>query len=253
MKRRRTRSRKRPYRKKTYRKKTYRKKTYRKKRGHTKRRLKGGAEREEGGIPPRGEQPPAAYLRNSFHSGDKQQLELITNTYGFFGKMEHKKDQILFPGMESCSGVIVVLINNDTSEELFFGYHWPPNISGDLDHRNNDNDFINLIEENKGDSDYFIIVSMGFEDITMEQAELKGKIETTTTLKARTDKSYIINNNPKGIQFDQRYIEQTTLDKDWKVISTSTKELVLIGFMNIALGKYGWIIKQDDKQIQFIL
>jgi hypothetical protein len=62
------------------------------------------------------------------------------------------------------------------------------------------------------------------------------------------NKSYKINDNPKGVRFEQRLVETTTMSADWKVISQDLNCLVV--FSPIQFFDYGWIINQGEKTAQ---
>ena len=65
------------------------------------------------------------------------------------------------------------------------------------------------------------------------------------------NKSYKINENPKGVKFEQRLVETTTLTADWETISEGTNCLVV--FSPIQFFDYGWLIEQGEKTAQIRL
>ncbi len=200
-----------------------------------------------------GSQPAATPSPNTFNKSpivrdNGSKLILSTNEYGFIEdiKYDAKRDNIVFPRIESCNGIIVVLIDQTLKKETkIFGYHRPPHV-GDMKHPNNDNKFLNLIKDNIENPKNlaFFVVSLGFNSIDEVISEISRNLDLSI-LNLGCNKSYKINENLKGVIFEQRLVETTTLTADWKTIRKDTNCLVM--FSPIRFFDYGWIIKQGEK------
>ena len=184
-------------------------------------------------------------------NGSKQ-LVLSTNEYGFIEDIKYDLDRdgdnIVFPGIESCNGIIVVLIDKTLKKETkIFGYHRPPHVGDMIQHTNNDNKFLELIKDNIENPEnlVFFVVSLGFDSIDEVISEISKNL---SILNLRRNKSYKINENPKGVKFEQRLVETATLTADWKTISEDKNCLVI--FSPIQFFDYGWIIQQGEKTAQ---
>ena len=194
------------------------------------------------------------YRSHVTNPNGSKHLVLSTNEYGFIEDIQHGIDKILFPGIESCNGIIVVLIDKKLMKEnKIFGYHRPPHV-GDISLANNDTNFLELINSNITNPDNFIffVFSAGFDRIKEKLSEISSRIEEKNPgimLLQDMNKSYKINDNPSGVKFKQILVETTTMSADWKeVISENTNCLVV--FSPIKIFDYGWIINQGEKTAQ---
>ena len=193
---------------------------------------------------------PVTKLNRSKH------LVLSTNEYGFIEDIQYNSDKILFPGIESCNGIIVVLIDQKLKKEnKIFGYHRPPH-AGDISLANNDTKFLGLINDNIENPRNFVffVSSLGFNGIEEKLKEISSMIKELNPGIVEfgpMTKSYKINDNPEGVKFEQRLVETTTISADWEVISQDLN--CLVGFSPIKFFDYGWTINQGDKTAQFRL
>ena len=236
-------------------------KTKRRKTRRIRRKMRGGSDRVNPSTQaaaasqePVIESDGPGYRSHVTNPNGSKHLVLSTNEYGFIEDIQHGIDKILFPGIESCNGIIAVLIDKKLMKEnKIFGYHRPPHV-GDISLANNDTNFLELINSNITNPDNFIffVFSAGFDRIKEKLSEISSRIEEKNPgimLLQDMNKSYKINDNPSGVKFKQILVETTTMSADWKeVISENTNCLVV--FSPIKIFDYGWIINQGEKTAQ---
>ena len=210
------------------------------------------------GSQPAATPSPSTFNKSPFELWGSKQLILSTNEYGFIEDIKYNAksfgDNIIFPGIESCNGIIVVLIDEILNKETIFGYHRPSHVGDMIKHTNNDNKFLELIKNNIENSKnlVFFVVSLGFDSINEVISEIKSEISENLSIpNLERNESYKINENLQGVKFEQRLVETITLTADWRTKHEDTNCSVI--FSPIKFRDYGWIIKQGKKTAQIKL